>query len=149
MDHTKYLLQSLVENARMGEDACDQLVKRAEDKEIRNQLLSLQQQYAEAAKNAEQRLMSLGGKPEPKGMMARMGMWMGMQFNTALDQSAGHIAEIAIQGADMGIVEITKALNSYPQADGESRGIANAMVAFQQQAADAMKAFLRADAVVK
>ena len=149
MDHTKSLLQSIVENARMGEDACDQLVNRAEDKDIRGRLLSLQQQYAEAAKNAEQKLMQLGGEPEPKGMMARMGMWMGMQFNTMTDRSAGHIAEIAIQGADMGIVETTKALNSYPQADGESRGIAEGMIAFQQQAADEMKAFLRADAVVK
>lgn len=149
MNQTEKLLQSLVENARMGEDACDQLLSRAEDMQMRQELMLEKQQYAEIARDAEQRLCDMGVKPRPKGMAARMGMWMGMQMNTAMDKSASHIADIVIQGATMGIVEMTKARNSNQDADAEAQGIASNFITRQQDAIDRLKAFLNQKAVVK
>ena len=100
------------------------------------------QHYAAASRAAEEKLTKMGIYPQPKGPMARMGMWMGMQFNTMTDRSAAHIADITIQGAGMGIVELTKAINSNPEADSESQGIANGLIAKQQEAIDRLKPFL-------
>ena len=142
MNQTEKLLQNIVENARMGEDACDQLLCKTEDESIRQELMKQKQQYAAACQAAEQKLTAMGVYPQPKGPMARMGMWMGMQFNTMTDRSAGHIAEITLQGASMGIVELTKALNSLPDADPEAQGIAQGLITVQQEAIDRLKPFL-------
>ena len=149
MDQTQKLLQSIVENSRMGEDACAQLLDRAQDMALRGELMREKQFYAQAAQAAENCLAGMGVKPHPKGPMARMGLWMGMQINTMADTSASHIADITIQGATMGVVELTKMRNSYPDADAEAQGIAAHLIEQQQGAIERLKAFLREKVVVK
>ena len=149
MNQTQKLLQTIVENGRMGEDACDQLLKRTEDMELRKELMLEKQHYAAAARDAETRLCEQGLKPEPKGPMARMGLWMGMQINTAVDQTSSHIADIVIQGLTMGVIELTKARNSCSDADAEAQGIASNLITKQQESIDRLKSFLNQKVVVK
>ena len=143
MSQTEKMLQSIIENARMGEDACDQLLSRTDDEALRQELFTQRQQYADASRAAEQQLCNGGAHPHPKGPMARMGMWMGMQMNTMMDRSAAHIADMLIQGASMGIVEITKARNSLPDADAQAQGIADQLITMQQDSIERLKPFLR------
>ena len=149
MNQTQKLLQTIVENGRMGEDACDQLLKRTEDMELRKELMLEKQHYAAAARDAEGRLCEQGLKPEPKGAMARMGLWMGMQLNTAVDQTSSHIADIVIQGLTMGVIELTKARNSFNEADAEAQGIASNLITKQQESIDRLKPFLNEKVVVE
>lgn len=149
MDQTDRLLQTLVENGRLGEDACDQLLQRTQSEALRQELMREKEFYASAARDAERLLMQRGVKPRTKGPMARMGMWMGMQINTLADQSASHIADMVIQGATMGVVELTKARNSNPEAGAEAQGIAANLITQQQEAIEKLKAFLREKVVVQ
>ena len=149
MNQTEKLLQCIIENGRTGEDACDQLLSKTDDMKLRKELMLEKQQYAETVRDAEERLCAMGIHPQPKGMGARMSMWMGMQMNTAADRSAAHIAEITFQGAGMGISEMTKAINSNPRADAEIKGIAQNMIQMQQQAIDRLKPFLKQKSMVK
>ena len=149
MNQTQKLLQTIVENGRMGEDALDQLLTRTEDINLRRELMQEKEDYASAARDAETMLYEQGVRPEPKGPMARMGLWMGMQINTATDQSASHIADITIQGATMGIVTLTKARNSFTEADAQAQGIASNLITKQQEAIDRLKSFLSERVVVK
>lgn len=149
MNQTEKLLQSIIENGRIGEDACDQLLSKTDDMELRKELMLEKQQYAEIVRDAETRLCDLGIHPQPKGMGARMSMWMGMQMNTMMDRSTPHIAEIVIQGATMGVVEITKARNAYPDADAQAQGIASNFITRQQDAIDRLKALLNEKLMVK
>lgn len=148
MNQTHQLLQAIVENARTGADACDQLLTRTDDIEVRRELMLERQQYQEAARDAETRLYNQGIEPKPQGAMARAGMWMGMQLNTLTDRSPSHIADMVIQGATMGVVDLTKARNSYPDADADAQGIAAALITCQQEAIERLKTFLRARTVV-
>ena len=142
MNQTEKLLQSIVENARMGASACEQLLKKTDDFEIRKELMQEKQHYGEIARDAEQRLFEMGIEPDPEGMMQRMGMWMGMEMNTMTDRSPSHLADMLIQGATMGIVEMTKARNSNPDASADAHGIAADFIAKQQAAVDRLKSFL-------
>ena len=149
MDQTQKLLQTIVENGRMGEDACDQLLNRTEDMNLRQELMQEKQYYEAAARDAEARLQDMGVKPHPKGPMARMGLWMGMQMNTAVDQTSSHIADIVIQGLTMGVVALTKARNSYTDASADAQGIASNLITRQQESIDRLKTFLSEQVVVK
>ena len=148
MDQTQKLLQMIVENGRMGESACDQLIGRTDDVQMRKELMLEKQQYADAAREAEVRLTDLGARPQPKGPAARAGLWMGMQLNTMMDKSAATIAEMVIQGATMGVVELTKARNSLAEADAQAQGLASNLITRQQEAIDRLKSFLREKTMV-
>jgi len=142
MEQSEKLLQSIVENARMGKNACDQLLKKAEGEEIRREITLEREKYDQLARKAEEYMHQLGIVPKPEGMMQRMGMWMGMEMNTLTDKTPSHIADMLIQGATMGVVEMTKARNSNPDASAEARGIASNFITAQQDAIERLKSFL-------
>ena len=69
-------------------------------------------------------------------------MWAGLEMETMADRSDAHIAEIVIQGATMGVIEMTKALNSYDGADAGARDLASRFVVQQNETIDRQKVFL-------
>ncbi|MBQ8507542.1 MAG: hypothetical protein IJ466_08965 [Clostridia bacterium] len=143
MNQTQKLLETIIENARLGEYACEQLLNKTEDEEMRRELALEKKEYVSIAGDAEKRLERMGLPIKHKDMGTRMGMWMGMQMNTMMDKTSTHIAEMLIEGATMGVVEITKARNSFPDADADSHGIASRMITKQQEAIDRLKKVLR------
>ena len=70
-------------------------------------------------------------------------MRLGLAAQTLADRSDAHIAEIIIRGATMGVIEMTKSLNAYGDADPHARGLASRFVVRQNEAIDRQKAFLQ------
>lgn len=142
MDQTQQLLQSVVESARTGAEACAQLIERTPDPGMRNELLAQRDQYETCARDAERALYDLGGKVKNPGPAAKAGMWMGVRMNTLTDATNSHIADIAIQGATMGVIGMTRDRSAYPDADAHAQGIASAYITAQQDSIERMKQFL-------
>ena len=142
MDQTVELLQRTLENARMGEDAFGQLLDKARDQKLREELMYQQAQYRETVRTAEEQLFARGGVPHAKSSLSRMNAWMGMEMGTLLDRSPEHLADMVIQGQTMGVIEMTKARSEYVDADTAAQGVASDFLAKQQDGIERMKAFL-------
>lgn len=142
MNETVQLLQDVVRNARTGQDAVEHLMQKMEEGGMRDELIREKEAYAVVRRESEQALENAGGRVEPVGPMAKAGMWAGLEMETLMDRSNAHIAEIVIQGATMGVIEMTKALNSYAGADAGARDLATRFVAQQNETIDRQKAFL-------
>ena len=81
---------------------------------------------------------------EEKGFMTKTMAKVGMEFNTMMDTSLSHIAEMMIQGSNMGIVEMNKCINTCERGgceDGAVR-LAQDIVEFEQQNLERMKKYL-------
>ena len=74
-------------------------------------------------------------------MMAKAGSKIGMAFNTMLDTTTSHIAEMMINGATMGIINIEKQLNEN-EPDGKARQLAEDILKFEKSTADNLARFL-------
>ncbi len=142
MNQTIQLLQDVVRNARTGRDAVEQLMKKAGDRRMREELNQEKESYSVTCREGEQALRSAGGSPEPSGPLSRAGMWMGLEMETLTDRSDAHIAEIVIQGATMGVIEMTKSLNAFDGADSHARGLASRFVVQQNETIERQKRFL-------
>ena len=142
MNETVQLLQDVVRNARTGQDAVEHLLQKTEAGDMRDELIREKEDYAVARRESERALVNAGGRAEPVGPLAKAGMWAGLEMETLADRSNAHIAEIVIQGATMGVIEMTKALNSYVDADGKARDLAGRFVAQQNETIDRQKLFL-------
>ena len=134
-------MQDVVRNARTGRDAVEQLMNKTEGA-MKEELRKEHETYVHTQRAGERALLDAGGRAEPAGPMARAGMWMGLQMETLADRSSAHIAEIVIQGATMGVIEMTKALNTYGSADPGARGLASRFVEQQNAAIERQKGFL-------
>lgn len=141
-NQTQKLLQSIVENARTGLDACEQMMNKTKDAALRDELMTQRTEYQKFAQDAENALTAAGAQPHAKGLMARAGMWMGLQMNTMMDTTTSHLAELLIQGSTMGIVEMTRDQSSLTEASAEAQGMAAAFIQSQQAAIDRLKKLL-------
>jgi len=148
MNETIQLLKDVAKNARTGEEALNDLMQKAESPEMRGELDMERRQYQSAAREAESALAAAGEQSEPVGMMQKAGMWAGTQMNTLTDRSDAHIAEMVIQGATMGIIEMTKSRNTCPDADPGAASLASRFIVAQNDIIDRQKHYLREPALV-
>lgn len=138
-NQTQKLLQSIIENARTGLDACEHLMDKTKDAALRDELMTQSMEYQKFVQDAERAMQAEGAQPHAKGMMARAGMWMGIEMHTLTDVSTAHIAELLIQGSTMGVTGMTRDLNALPDASAESKGMASAFIQSQQSAIDRLR----------
>ena len=142
MNETIQLLQDVVRNARTGQDAVEHLMQKTEAGRMRDELIREKEDYAVTRRESERALMNAGGRAEPVGPLEKAGMWAGLEMQTMADRSNAHIAELVIQGATMGVIEMTKALNQYDGADAGARDLASRFVVQQNETIDRQKGFL-------
>ena len=59
-----------------------------------------------------------------------------------MDASTGHIAEMMIDGSNMGITDTTKLLNNYDTRDSDAVRLARDVVRFEEHNLETMKRYL-------
>lgn len=111
MDKNEQLLREISKNVKMGGDSIVDLLDKADDKHFRGEMTLELEKYREFEKTASSKLSERGLKPAEVTPMAKMGAKVGMVFNTMLDTTTSHLAEMMINGATMGIVDLEKQLN--------------------------------------
>ena len=141
MDNNEILLNELYKNTVMGGDALIDLMDKATDSGMRCEMTRELEKYREYSKRAASLLAERGLKPEEPGMMAKAGSKIGMTFNTMLDTTTSHIAEMMINGATMGIINIEKQLNSGEHSK-EARALAEDVLKFEKSTAENLARFL-------
>ena len=65
-----------------------------------------------------------------------------INFKTMTNITPSHIAEMLIQGSTMGIVDVTKKLKEYKEADRDISALAKRLLIFEQQNVEEMKKYL-------
>lgn len=141
MDKNETLLNELYKNTTMGADSIVNLMDKAQDSDMRTEMTRELGRYREYAKRASDLLAERGLKAEEPSMMAKAGSKIGMAFNTMLDTTTSHIAEMMINGATMGIINIEKQLNEN-EPTGEARKLAEEILDFEKSTSDNLARFL-------
>ena len=69
-------------------------------------------------------------------------LWYGIQVNTIKDDTTSKIAELLVQGTNMGIIEGRRILNNNEKLDTDVDKLLNDFVDFQEQSVERLKKFL-------
>ena len=82
-------------------------------------------------------------KPKSVNMMAKTATKMGIKKNVKNDNSDSKISDIVIQGLVMGIVDISKRIDSFEkEANKDVVKLANQILEFQEKSVEQLKAYL-------
>ncbi|MCH3971899.1 MAG: hypothetical protein LKE53_03875 [Oscillospiraceae bacterium] len=137
------ILDEVYKVCSMGAQAADLLLPKVEDSNMRNQIMSQLGNYEETERRAKKLLTNKGKAPkEGSKPMQKAMLWGGIQMNTLADSSAGHLAEMMIQGTEMGIVDLQKRLNDLPEADSDSRKLAEDLIREEEKSIEQLKGML-------
>jgi hypothetical protein len=66
----------------------------------------------------------------------------GIHYNTLLNTSTGHIAELMIKGTNNGVLELEKVLRHNDAAGDKSRNLAKELLDFEQKNISTLKDYL-------
>jgi hypothetical protein len=106
------LLQEIYKGAAMGTLAIGQILPLVQNVRFRSDLQTQLQQYADRQQQADQQLKELSRCPkELTGAQTSM-LKMAIKAKTLCNQETSHLAQLMIEGSNMGILSLTKVLNS-------------------------------------
>ena len=136
------LLNFIHQNASMGQDTIEHLLNVVEDVSFRKVLQSFFAEYKKIYNGTDSMIHEYGGEVEEINKMAKISSYMMINMKTLTDKSSSHIAEMLINGSTMGIIQITRKLNEYRDAETNVRRFGEKLLAFEQDNVEACRKFL-------
>ncbi len=142
MDGNEELLNYIHQNSEMGIGTIEHLLVINTDDEFRKTLDSQMDEYKAINIKAAEMLHDSKKEAKDVSAMSKISSNMMIDMKTLTDKSASHISEMLIQGNTMGIIQMTKRLKEYGNADKNILDLANRLLAFEHRNIEECKKFL-------
>ena len=136
------ILKEVNKNSKVGIDGVNFILEKALDNEFKQMLYSQKSEYQNIYDRSKNLLLQYGEMAEDTPPLQKTMSWMGIQMSTLTNTTDSKLAEILIQGNDMGIIKGTKLLNSTPFKQDSIRNILNDFVGLQQDNINELKKYL-------
>jgi hypothetical protein len=136
------IYREIQKNTEMALKAIDTISDKVHDHELAMQINEQALKYAQIHNEAVENLLACKAEPYRTNKVEEMVLKSGIRYNTMLNTSTGHIAEMMIKGNNNGIVEMKKILNHNENADGETRKLAEQLIDFEQKSIDSLIKYL-------
>lgn len=141
MQDNEKILNALYQSAKIGLDTINAVVNKSEDSEFSKELSYQRQIFKELGTEAVERLAMNGIEPDLNPLNS-LSVWLGVNMNTLANKKTSHLAQIMIEGYNMGIIGIQKELNNAYDVDQNVVNLAHKTVTFEQNTIDQLKKYL-------
>lgn len=136
------VLDELNKGACMGRDAIHFISDKVEDDALKQELDNQYNKYKEILnKIGEIYPEYSNSEPHETNVMNKVMTWYGVEMKTLMDNSSSKIAELLLQGTNMGIIEGRKLLN-HKNTNKEIHALIQKYVDMQEDAVEKLKTFL-------
>ncbi|MGN1379645.1 MAG: hypothetical protein ACI4XR_04570 [Bacilli bacterium] len=137
------ILDEVNKGTTMGMDAITFISKKVKDKKFKK-VLDIEYTKYEQISNRIKDLYSQysNKKPHETNTMNKAMTWYGVQMKTMADDRVSKLAEILVQGTNLGIIEGRRLLNQNPKVSHNIKKILNDFVAMQEDSLETLKKYL-------
>jgi hypothetical protein len=136
------VLDELNKGASMGKDAIHFIMDKVKDENLKIELNNQYKKYDEITQKIARLYPEYSEKePHDTSVLNKARTWYGIEMKTMMDDSTSKIAELLLQGTNMGIIEGRKLLN-HKNSNEEVNSIAQEYVNMQENAVEQLKKFL-------
>ncbi len=142
MSQTTDLLNFIHQNAEMGQGTIERISKMVSDQSLKDTLEPQLEEYRRMCIASEALLSAQKADVKSVNPMAKASAYLKMNANMMADKTPSHISEMLIEGSTMGIVDITKKLNEYKDADAGVVALGQALLKQEQNNIDRLKKHL-------
>ena len=126
----------------MGQDAIHYILDKVENDDLKKELDIQYNKYKEISEKINNLYPEYSDKnPHETTAMNKAMTWYGIEMKTLMDTSTSKIAELLLQGTNMGIIEGRRLLN-HKGTDPEVHKIVEDYVSMQEDAVEKLKQFL-------
>ena len=124
------ILDEVNKGATMGMDAISIIFEKVEDPTFKKVLDGEYSKYREISERVNKLYSNYSDKePHKTTTMNKMMTWYGIQMKTMTDDTTSKLAELLMQGTNMGIIEGRRLLNANKNAESNVRGMIAQLIA--------------------
>jgi len=136
------VLDELSKGACMGRDAIHFIMDKVEDENLKKELDRQYREYKEISEEIGKIYPEYSeDEPHKTSTINKVMTWYGIEMKTLMDSSTSKIAELLIQGTNMGIIEGRRLLND-KETNEEINKLVEKYVQVQETAVEKLKPFL-------
>ena len=138
------VLDELNKGSTMGLDALEFIIKKVGDNNFKSVLDAEHNQYKDISRRINQLYDEYTTEKEPHetSAMNKVMTWWGIQMKSMNDKSNSNLAELLINGTNMGIIEGRRLLNQNPDINQEIHTLLDEYVKMQESSVEKLKSFL-------
>lgn len=142
MEENINALDEIHKGSCMGMDAVSFVLDKTEDDGLKEFLHKQYEEYQKINKQIEEIYPKYNDdKPHETNAMNKAMTWYGIEMKTLTDKSNSKIAELLLNGVNMGIIEGRKILNQ-KKINSEVRSIISTYVEMQEESVEVLKQYL-------
>ena len=129
-------------NADAAMKAIDTIADKVEDEELSLQISRQSLKYSELHNEAVKQLINDRTRPYQSNHLSDALLKTGIRYNTMLNTSTSHLAELLIKEGNHGILEMEKVLKSNRGADEKSTLLARQLIEWEESNVRSLKDYL-------
>lgn len=141
-ESTKKLLEECSQGCRMAVSSMDQVSKYITGDHMENMITDYREKHRKLGSQADGMLKEEGAEPKQPGAAASAMSWITTEMKMKLNDDNSQISMLMMDGCNMGIQSISRALNQHGDASPESKALARELVRTEEAFMQDMKQFL-------
>ncbi len=142
MKDDERLLSEVNKNARIGKGTLERVLSSIGEIDIRDDLKRQLKGYDGFYDKSKQMLENEGGEVKEADGLQNLSMGIGVKMNLMIDDSSSHVAQMVIEGSNMGIIDMTKMLNGGKNYAKPYKELAEGLIQFEENNIEALKKYL-------
>lgn len=129
-------------NTDIAMKAIDTIVDKVNDEELSLQISRQSLKYSELHNEAVKQLIDAKAHPYQSSYLSDAMLKTGIRYNTMLNTSTSHLAELLIKGNNNGILEMEKVLKANVDAGEKPTSLAKQLIEFEEKSIRSLKQYL-------
>lgn len=136
------IYREIQRNADMAMKAIDTIAEKVDNEELSLQMSRQSLEYSELHNEAVKQLLEAKTRPLQSSHLSDAMLKTGLRYNTMLNTSTSHLAELLIKENNNSILEMEKVLKANGEAGGKSTALAKQLIAFEEKNVRSLKEYL-------
>ena len=127
---------------KMGVTSIDDVLTHVMEEKMKNILKDARQEHERLRVELETMLSEYGDEGKDPNPLAKSMSWMKTNVKLGIENSDGTVADLIIEGCDMGIKSLSRYLNEYKAAEERAKNIAKKLIKIEEALSKNMRPFL-------
>lgn len=136
------LLRECDAGIQMGVDSIDDVLNRVSSERMRACLTECKKEHQQLDAEVQALLEKYRDDGKDPNPVAKGMSWMKTTMKMAMDDSDATIADLMVDGCDMGVKSLSRYLNQYEAADEVSKDICKRLIKLEEKLGTQMRAYL-------
>ena len=134
------MLNFIYQNSQMGVETLNQLIPMIDNEAFKKRIEAQLKEYEQIHEEAKKLLNRHGYDEKGLGALEKIMAYLMIDMKTLMDKSSSHIAEMLIQGSNMGIIDAVKRINQYEkEAEKEVTALMKRLLKFEENNVERLK----------